>query len=361
MLFHYSRETTAILACSWHGRFARLAMADEEYEKTEIPSEFFNAPDLMPGQRVQTEQMAVVETKRAAVDSEDKGELKIKPRSAQVMFVGPVPGMPAGYWVGVQYDDKVGKNDGSINGRRYFRCPPGHGGFLRPNKIKKTIQGSDQVEEVPGLAGMSNQLSVKGGGSATDKKVSPGREAPADEAKTPVDAASAPNTYATGTGLSSAVVGSLAQFTIIAQDASSRRLEVGGDKFSVTMRGRGCTASQPALVRTKLIDRGDGTYMCEYRPWLTGTFSVSITLDSTHIGASPYTLNVINLRPDPANCIVRGDSLRRAVARMPHKFEIHFVDAMGHPAQAEELDVSRCRTAHKLSTEGRSPFLTLPV
>jgi hypothetical protein len=43
--------------------------------------------------------------------------------------------MPGGYWVGVQYDDKVGKNDGCFTNqagekRRFFTCPPGHGGFV---------------------------------------------------------------------------------------------------------------------------------------------------------------------------------------------------------------------------------------
>ena len=32
-------------------------------------------------------------------------------RMAYVMFVGQLPGMPSGYWVGVQYEDRVGKND----------------------------------------------------------------------------------------------------------------------------------------------------------------------------------------------------------------------------------------------------------
>ena len=91
------------------------AMADEEEEVADT-SIHYVIPNLEPGDRCQ-----------------------IQPgnRNACVMFIGTVTGMPAGYWVGVQYDERVGKNDGMLNGKRYFTCPPGHGGFLRSTKVNK--------------------------------------------------------------------------------------------------------------------------------------------------------------------------------------------------------------------------------
>lgn len=58
-------------------------------------------------------------------------------RRGEVLFVGAgLEGLPLGYWVGIKYDEPVGKNDGSVKGVRYFTCPPGYGAFLRPEKVK---------------------------------------------------------------------------------------------------------------------------------------------------------------------------------------------------------------------------------
>jgi hypothetical protein len=67
---------------------------------------------------------------------------------AKVMFVGTLPPpMPPGYWVGVMFESKVGKNDGTLNGRKYFICPPGHGGFVRPSRVKDINEEKRRQEE----------------------------------------------------------------------------------------------------------------------------------------------------------------------------------------------------------------------
>ena len=57
-------------------------------------------------------------------------------RRGEVKFVGRVEGLPLGFWVGVAYDEPLGKNDGSHKGKKYFEAEPGYGGFVRPDKVK---------------------------------------------------------------------------------------------------------------------------------------------------------------------------------------------------------------------------------
>ena len=42
-----------------------------------------------------------------------------------------------GIWAGVSLDEAEGKNDGSVKGVTYFRCPFNHGVFVPPNKLAK--------------------------------------------------------------------------------------------------------------------------------------------------------------------------------------------------------------------------------
>ncbi|XP_053908811.1 tubulin-folding cofactor B, partial [Cuculus canorus] len=67
---------------------------------------------------------------------------------ATVTYVGQTSFQP-GFWVGLCCDDPVGRHDGSVGGRRYFECPPGHGVFVRPNRILRgdwEIEGGDDEE-----------------------------------------------------------------------------------------------------------------------------------------------------------------------------------------------------------------------
>jgi tubulin-folding cofactor B len=47
------------------------------------------------------------------------------------------PSLPCGYWVGVKFDEPVGKNDGKTPCGKILipECPPMHGSFCRPDRV----------------------------------------------------------------------------------------------------------------------------------------------------------------------------------------------------------------------------------
>ncbi|KAI2611697.1 CAP-Gly domain-containing protein [Hypoxylon fragiforme] len=55
-------------------------------------------------------------------------------RNGFVRYVGQTHFAP-GDWVGVELDDDSGKNDGAVQGERYFDCTPGRGMFVRPSTV----------------------------------------------------------------------------------------------------------------------------------------------------------------------------------------------------------------------------------
>eukprot|EP01105_Mastigella_eilhardi_P012119 TRINITY_DN2789_c0_g1_i2.p1 TRINITY_DN2789_c0_g1~~TRINITY_DN2789_c0_g1_i2.p1 ORF type:complete len:220 (+),score=63.93 TRINITY_DN2789_c0_g1_i2:44-661(+) len=57
-----------------------------------------------------------------------------KPRGT-VRYVGAVA-FAAGARVGVQFDEPVGKHDGTVKGKQYFACPPKYGAFFKPAEVE---------------------------------------------------------------------------------------------------------------------------------------------------------------------------------------------------------------------------------
>ena len=53
-----------------------------------------------------------------------------------VRYVGKVPEAQPGWWVGVELDEPLGKNDGSLKGVAYFHCEANYGTFARPSTVE---------------------------------------------------------------------------------------------------------------------------------------------------------------------------------------------------------------------------------
>ncbi|VVT53745.1 uncharacterized protein SAPINGB_P003728 [Magnusiomyces paraingens] len=67
-------------------------------------------------------------------------------RRGTVRYIGKIPEIKStqiNYWVGVEYDEPLGKNDGSLEGTRYFDAKKGCGSFVKP----EIVQIGDYPEE----------------------------------------------------------------------------------------------------------------------------------------------------------------------------------------------------------------------
>lgn len=69
-------------------------------------------------------------------------------RIGTIRFVGETTFRP-GKWVGVELEDPSGKNDGSVQGKRYFDCEDGYGMFLQPSGVGRIIEAAPAPAPAP--------------------------------------------------------------------------------------------------------------------------------------------------------------------------------------------------------------------
>ncbi|KAF9646315.1 hypothetical protein BDM02DRAFT_3171848 [Thelephora ganbajun] len=118
----YAQRNDTVLAYKQRQKLGRFAeKPDEESQKTE-------------------EDVNIQVGSRCQIESTEPGFHK----RGTVRFVGNTKFAP-GTWVGVEYDEPIGKNDGLVQGERYFECRHGYGVFVRPNKVET---GDFPVEEI---------------------------------------------------------------------------------------------------------------------------------------------------------------------------------------------------------------------
>lgn len=55
-----------------------------------------------------------------------------------VRYIGAVD-FSCGVWIGVELHVQLGKHDGTVKGKEYFRCKPKYGVFVRPNRLTKAL------------------------------------------------------------------------------------------------------------------------------------------------------------------------------------------------------------------------------
>eukprot|EP00177_Eucheuma_denticulatum_P002361 GFKZ01004237.1.p1 GENE.GFKZ01004237.1~~GFKZ01004237.1.p1 ORF type:complete len:276 (+),score=40.77 GFKZ01004237.1:190-1017(+) len=74
---------------------------------------------------------------KPAMNVGDRAEVNPGGKRGEIRFVGRnLEKLPEGWWVGVAFDEPVGKNDGSVKGVKYFEAQMGYGGLVRPSSVK---------------------------------------------------------------------------------------------------------------------------------------------------------------------------------------------------------------------------------
>ena len=134
----YEQKTDSVLA--WKkaqklGRFDPDAPSLEQAKLTAIDNEISSR--------------SIEVGKRCRVGGEDS-------RRGEVMYVGEVEEIPGGRgkWIGVKLDEPVGKNDGSLGGKRYWgkEGDAKYGVFVRPERVEvgdfEVVDDLDDMEEM---------------------------------------------------------------------------------------------------------------------------------------------------------------------------------------------------------------------
>ena len=89
------------------------------------------------GIKVKGEVPEKVEEPPTGINLEDRCEVELPDKShhrGTVKFIGTTHSAK-GYWIGIELDEPYGKNDGSIQGQRYFTCQEKYGLFLKPSRV----------------------------------------------------------------------------------------------------------------------------------------------------------------------------------------------------------------------------------
>jgi tubulin-folding cofactor B len=97
----------------------------------------WKAPVLMGGEKTNNNIYDAETVKGIHVGS--RCEVTPGGRRGRVAFVGVVPELSGpnadSFWVGVVFDEPVGKGNGCAKGTKYFDCVDKFGGFIRPCNV----------------------------------------------------------------------------------------------------------------------------------------------------------------------------------------------------------------------------------
>lgn len=122
----YERKSDSVLQWKKQNKLGRF---DPKYQ-----DKILKDRDL----QLQNAKQLEVNERCLVIPSEDGG----MERRGWLRFLGKVPEINNDdMWCGIEFDEPLGKNDGSIKGKRYFGpVRSNHGGFIKPSQVKTGSQ-----------------------------------------------------------------------------------------------------------------------------------------------------------------------------------------------------------------------------
>ncbi|XP_060526801.1 tubulin-folding cofactor B [Cylas formicarius] len=124
------------------GNVPKFELTEEEYSKRNDSVKMFLMKNKMGKyneEYAEKKKQMEQEEKKLAESIEAGLRCKVSVANAPsrlgtVMYSGTVEGLQ-GYWIGVKYDEPLGKHNGTVKGKTYFECPDKYGAFVKPQCV----------------------------------------------------------------------------------------------------------------------------------------------------------------------------------------------------------------------------------
>lgn len=114
----------------------KYVMSDDKYSALDDNFRKFKA--TLPVGEVERQELDPEFQAELAAEIEVGNRCRVNPgdKRGVVRYVGKVPEAASGWYIGIELDEPLGKNDGSVKGVRYFQCPSNFGLFARPDLVE---------------------------------------------------------------------------------------------------------------------------------------------------------------------------------------------------------------------------------